>query len=73
MSIRFCRWSCQRLRVSAETSVHAANARIEPSADEILGEPHDQLVIHDHLHPFAERPLALAGAPVSRDRRQSTM
>jgi len=30
---------------------------IELSADEILGEPDDQVVIHGHLHAFAERPL----------------
>jgi hypothetical protein len=36
---------------------------IELSADQILGEPDDQVVIHGHLHPLAQRPLTLACAP----------
>ena len=41
----------------------AMRCGIELSTDEILGEPDDQVVIHGHLHAFAERPLAPAGAP----------
>ena len=36
------------------------------SADQILGEPHDQVVIHGHQHPLAERSLAPACAPPVR-------
>src|SRR5580693_6036098 len=41
----------------------AMRCGIELSDDEILGEPDDQVVIHGHLHAFAERPLAPACAP----------
>jgi hypothetical protein len=37
------------------------------SADEILREPDDQIVIHGHRHPLAQRPLALACAPAVRN------
>jgi len=40
---------------------------IELSADEILGEPDDQVVIHGHLHAFAEGPLAAACASAVGD------
>jgi len=40
---------------------------IESSANEILGEPDDQVVIDGHLHPFAERLLTPACAPAVGD------
>jgi len=40
---------------------------IELSADEILGEPDDQVVIDGQLHPFAERLLTSARATAVRD------
>ena len=33
---------------------------IDVSVGEIVGEPHDQVVVHGHVHPLAERPLAPA-------------
>jgi hypothetical protein len=41
--------------------------RFELSADEILGEPDDQVVIDGHPHPFAERLLTPACAPAVGD------
>jgi hypothetical protein len=41
--------------------------RVELSAGEILGEPDDQVVVHAHLHAFADRPLALTCAPAVGD------
>src|ERR1700747_3204410 len=50
------------------TSGHAAmRCGIELSADEILGEPDDQVVIHGHLHAFGQRPLSPACAPAVGD------
>jgi hypothetical protein len=40
--------------------------RAEVSAGEIFGEPDDQVVVHGHRHPLAQRPLALACAPAVR-------
>ena len=40
--------------------------RAEVSAGEIFGEPDDQVVVHGHQHPLAQRPLALACAPAVR-------
>src|SRR6266567_1046201 len=53
----------------AQTRTHMTAMRcgIELSADEILGEPDDQVVINGHLHPFAERLLAPARAPAVGD------
>ena len=48
-------------------SLAAMRCGIELSADEILGEPDDQVVIDTHLHPLAKRPLTLACAPAVRD------
>src|SRR6516164_7801379 len=45
----------------------AMRCGIELSADEILGEPDDQVVIDRHLHPLAKRPLTLACAPAVGD------
>jgi len=39
------------------------------SADEILGEPDDQVIIHGHVHAFAERPLAAAVGDIAEDAR----
>ena len=51
---------CQR---SPLMPAHAADVlRIELSADEILDEPDDQVVVHADLHAFAERTLASACA-----------
>jgi len=45
----------------------AMRCGIELSADEILGEPDDQVVIDRHLHPLAKRPLTLACAAAVGD------
>ena len=55
-------------RRRSAVSAHAAmRCGIELSADEILGEPDDQVVIHGHLHTFAEGLLAPACAPAVGD------
>jgi hypothetical protein len=47
---------------------HAAmSCGIELSADEILREPDDQVVVYAHLHVFPEWPLALACASAVGD------
>jgi len=48
-------------------SFAAMRCGIELSADEILGEPDDQVVVHGHLHAFADWPLAAACAPAVGD------
>ena len=42
-------------------------SKTKMSADEILREPDDEVVIHDHLHAFAEGPPAPACAPAVGD------
>jgi hypothetical protein len=54
----------------ATYSSAAMRCGIELSADEILGEPDDQVVIHGHLCAFAVRPLVpvVGGVAMSRSR-----
>jgi hypothetical protein len=48
-------------------SICRDEVRFESSADEILGEPDDQVIIDGDPHPFAERLLTPACAPAVGD------
>ena len=67
MSGRSARINMHRRCAERTCSFAAIRCGIELSADEILGKPDDQVVIHGHRHAFAEGPLAPACAPAVGD------
>jgi hypothetical protein len=64
--VHACQYRCQPDCASSPVGDAASAAKTHPilplrrgielSADQILGEPHDQVVIHDHLHPLRRGP-----------------
>jgi len=58
---------------AAYSHLTAMRCGIELSADEILGEPDDQVVIHGHLHALAELTRSRAAARVPLVSRVSGM